>query len=57
MPRSQQAATTEPCAPTTEAHEPRAWAPQQKPLNEKPRALQLESNPCSPQLEKARMQQ
>ena len=47
-----------PCAAATEARAPRTHAPQQKkPLRWEAWALQLESSPCSPQLEKAHKQQ
>ena len=46
-----------PCATTTEAHVPRAFAPQEKPLQWEAHAPQLETNPYSLQLEKAHMQQ
>ena len=50
--------TTELMRSTTEAWEPEAHALQQgKPPKWEARALQLESGPCLPQLEKARAQQ
>ena len=46
-----------PCAAATEAHVPRACAPQEKPPQVEVWASQLEGSPSSPQLEKACMQQ
>ena len=47
-----------PCAASTEAHVPRACAPQQeKPPQWEACAPQPESSPCPPQLQKARAQQ
>ena len=47
-----------PCAPTTELPRPRAHALQQeKPPQGEAQAPQLESSPCSLQLENARAQQ
>ena len=46
-----------PRAATTEAHEPRASAPQEKPLQWEGRAAEGRIAPLSPQLEKARAQQ
>ena len=42
-----------PYAASTEAHVPRACAPQEKPLQWEGQKPQLESSPCLPQLEKA----
>ena len=45
--------TTEPTCCTTEAGEPRACAPQEKPQQRDACTLQLESSPCLPQLEES----